>query len=208
MIDVEYQLIRSSRKTICISIRNNSVIVRAPLRISIERIESFILKKRDWILKQLSSDNVFDELSKFENVLVKGVKVPLVFGDVNIIESNRVIVKDISCLNKLYYKTFKAEFLQLFEEVSNSSGLKAKSVSFRSYKARWGCCDSNNNIVFNYKLLMLPTHLWRCVIVHELCHTVYMDHSKNFKMLAQSVMPSYNLVHKELKKYSFVTRLY
>ena len=208
MIDVEYQLIRSSRKTICISIRNNCVIVRAPLRTSVERIESFILKKRDWIDKKLSSDNVFDELSSFEYILVKGKKVPLILGDVNRIESDRVIVKDFSCLNKLYFNTFKEEFLQLFNEISNSSGLKAKSVTFRAYKARWGCCDSYKRIVFNYKLLMLPVDLWRCVIVHELCHTVYMDHSKNFKMLAQSIMPNYNLLRKELKKYSSVTRLY
>ena len=208
MIDIDYELIRSSRKTICISICDNKVIVRAPLRTSIERIETFIQKKRAWIIKQLSTDSVYDELVGYEYVLVKGEKVPLVFGEVNKIENDCVTVKNLSCINKLYFQTFKQEFLKLFEELSRGSGLKAKSVTFRSYKARWGCCDSKKNIVFNYKLLMLPTCLWRCVIVHELCHTVFMDHSKNFKMLAQSIMPDYNVVHRQLKKYGAVTRLY
>ncbi|MGN1103719.1 MAG: M48 family metallopeptidase [Candidatus Coproplasma sp.] len=208
MIDINYELIRSSRKTICISVRDNRVIVRAPLRTSIDKIENFIQKKRAWILKHLSNDSVYDELVSYEYVLIKGEKVPLVFGDVNKITSDCVTVKNLSCLNKLYFQTFKQEFLLLYEELSMVSGLKAKSVSFRSYKARWGCCDSKKNIIFNYKLLMLPTNLWRCVIVHELCHTVFMDHSQNFKKLAQSIMPDYNVVHCQLKKFGAVTRLY
>lgn len=208
MIDIEYRLIRSSRKSICISIRDNNVIVRAPLSTSVERIESFILKKRDWILKQLATNNSFNDLSSYKYVLVKGERVPLVFGDKNIIDKECVIVKNLSCLNRLYTQTFGEEFLNHFEGVCRTSGLKAKIVTFRSYKARWGCCDSHKRIVFNYKLLMLPVDLWRCVIVHELCHTVFMDHSKNFKMLANNIMPSYNAVHKQLKKYSFITRLY
>lgn len=208
MTEINYELIRSSRKTICISIRDNRVIVRAPQRTSVDKIESFINKKRAWILKQLSNDNEYSYLSSYKYVLVKGEKVPLVLGDENKIEKDCVIVKNLSYLNKLFTQTFGEEFLNLFNEVSLASGLKAKSSSFKSYKARWGCCDSQKRIVFNYKLLMLPVDLWRCVIVHELCHTVFLDHSKNFKMLVQSIMPSYNAVHKELKRYGAVTRLY
>lgn len=208
MIDIKYQLIRSSRKTICISIHNNNVMVRAPLRTSIESIEDFICKKKDWILKQLSNDTIYDDLSGYKYVLVKGDRIPLKFGDENKIESDCVKIKKLSDLNKLYTQAFGGEFLKLFYEICDISGLKAKSVSFRSYKARWGCCDSGKRIIFNYKLLMLPVELWRCVIVHELCHTLFMDHSKNFKLLACSVIPNYNALHKTLKKYGAVTRLY
>ncbi|MGN0812689.1 MAG: M48 family metallopeptidase [Candidatus Coproplasma sp.] len=208
MIDIKYELVRSSRKTICISIHNNRIIVRAPMRTSVKTIEDYILRKRDWIAKHLSTDNCYNDLSSYEKVLVKGERLPLVFGDENKIEKDHVMVRSLSSLNKLYTQTFKEEFIKLFGEVSQLSGLKAKSVCFKSYKARWGCCDTQKRIVFNYKLLMLPTVLWRCVIVHELCHTVFMDHSKNFKMLVQSIMPNYNTVHKELKKYSSIIRLY
>ncbi|MGN0806130.1 MAG: M48 family metallopeptidase [Candidatus Coproplasma sp.] len=208
MTTIQYKLIRSSRKTLCISIRDGEVIVRAPAHMSIAKIEDFIRKKSDWILKQLSGDKFCDELSEYKYVLVKGKKVALVFGNENKIEEGCVTVKNISDIQKLYTESFGEEFLNLFREVCLSSGLKANSVRFKSYKSRWGCCDNKKNIIFNFKLLMLPVDLWRCVIVHELCHTVFMDHSKNFHALANSVMKDYSAVHKKLKNYCVVTRLY
>ena len=208
MIKIKYELIRSDRKTLCISIRDNKVIVRAPLRMSITKIEDFVRQKSEWIVKQLSKVDDYKQLSTYKYILVKGEMVPLIVGEKNKITKNGVYVKSFSQIPNLYIDTFGDEFLKLFKEISKSYGLKASSVRFKAYKARWGCCDAKKAIIFNYKLLMLPTDLWRCVIVHELCHTVFMDHSKNFHALAKTVMPSYAVAHKKLKNYSAVTRLY
>ncbi|MGN0824368.1 MAG: M48 family metallopeptidase [Candidatus Coproplasma sp.] len=208
MIKIKYELIRSNRKTLCISIKDNKVIVRAPLRMSITRIESFVRQKSDWIIKQLSKDDVYKQLSSYKYILVKGEMLPLIVGGENKITKKCVCVKSLTEIPKLYLDSFGDEFLKIFMEISKSSGLMASNVRFKSYKARWGCCDVKKEIIFNYKLLMLPTDLWRCVIVHELCHTVFMDHSKNFHALAKTVMPSYADVHKKLKNYTAVTRIY
>lgn len=207
-MEIKYELIRSNRKTLCISIRDNKVIVRAPMRTPLNKIEDFVSRKRDWISKHLSKSSSFDGLTDYKSIFVRGTLVPLVFGETRAICENFVSVRKISDIKKLYIDNFGQEFLALFKEISLKSGLKASSVQFKSYKSRWGCCDTKKIIIFNYKLLMLPVDLWQCVIVHELCHTVFMDHSKNFKALACSVMPDYLTVHKKLKAYSVVTRLY
>ncbi|MGN0808202.1 MAG: M48 family metallopeptidase [Candidatus Coproplasma sp.] len=208
MSKIQYKLIRSARKTLCISILNGEVIVRSPMRTPLSKIEEFVDKKSNWILKKLSESNRFDELRNYNYILLKGNKVPLVLGSQNRIDEQGVTIKNLSNIKKLYIESFGKEFLELFNTVSQTSGLKAKSVSFKSYRARWGCCNTKKQIIFNWKLLMLSSELWECVIVHELCHTVYMNHSKNFHQLANSVMPAYALTHKQLKKYSSVTRLY
>lgn len=203
-----YELFRSSRKTICISVKSDKVIVRAPLRMPLGKIESFVEEKSDWVLKKLSEYSCDEQLTSYEKIYVKGELKTLVVGGNDFIGADCVTVKKIANVKKLYLKEFSAEFLNVFNAVVAKCGLRAKSVSFRAYRARWGCCDVKKNIVFNYKLLMLPVGLWECVIVHELCHTVFMDHSKNFKDLARSIMPNYDITRKRLKDYACVCRLY
>lgn len=207
-MNIEYEIVRSNRRTLCVTVKDGKVVVRAPFRTSIVQIQRFVQQKTDWILKHLNDNPDSDDLVALKKIYVKGRLVPLTIGNENSISGNGVTVRAVSCLKTLYISTFGDEFLKTFKEISDASGLKAKSVSFKAYKSRWGCCDSKGSIIFNYKLLMLPTDLWRCVIVHELCHTLLMDHSKNFHALAKSVMPDYENVHKGLRTYACVCRLY
>ena len=50
---MEYQLIRSRRKTLEISIKPGGIlVVRAPLRFPKKQIEAFLLQKQSWILEK------------------------------------------------------------------------------------------------------------------------------------------------------------
>ena len=49
----DYQLIRTNRKSIAIQIsRDGSVVVRAPLRCPVRKIEEFLRQKQGWIRQQ------------------------------------------------------------------------------------------------------------------------------------------------------------
>jgi YgjP-like, metallopeptidase domain len=50
----------------------------------------------------------------------------------------------------------------------------------KSQRTRWASCSAKKNLSLNTKLLFLSPDLVRYVLIHELCHTVYMDHSKEF----------------------------
>jgi predicted metal-dependent hydrolase len=66
------------------------------------------------------------------------------------------------------------------EVVSEETGLSYGRVSIRAQRTRWGSCSSSGDINLNYQLLFLPRDLARHVLVHELCHTLVMDHSPRF----------------------------
>lgn len=53
--------------------------------------------------------------------------------------------------------------------------------------SNWGSCSVKKNINLNINLVNLPEHLARYVILHELCHLVYMDHGPKFHALLDSV---------------------
>lgn len=59
-------------------------------------------------------------------------------------------------------------------------GFSVSGVSFRKQKSRWGSCSSKGRISLNLKLLFLPPELVRYIMIHELCHTLHMNHSKQF----------------------------
>lgn len=65
-------------------------------------------------------------------------------------------------------------------QLSKEIGLPCQRISFRGQRTRWGSCSSKKNLSLNYKLLFLPPYLVRAVLVHELSHTVEMNHSPRF----------------------------
>ncbi len=66
------------------------------------------------------------------------------------------------------------------EELAAQQGLKYDHVALRNMTTQWGSCSSNGRICLNIQLMRLPKDLRDLVIMHELTHTLHMDHSKAF----------------------------
>ena len=74
-----------------------------------------------------------------------------------------------------------------------------KSVSVKQLKRRWGSCDSHQAITFNLYLMELPWEYIDYVLLHELTHTVAMNHGPEFWGLLSSMEPRANLLSKQLR---------
>lgn len=86
--------------------------------------------------------------------------------------------------------------------VSEELALPFHKAAIRGQKTLWASCSQNRNISLNYKLLFLTPPLVRYVFVHELCHTVHLNHSANFWALVQEKDPHYKPLDQELRKSS------
>jgi predicted metal-dependent hydrolase len=84
--------------------------------------------------------------------------------------------------------------------VSEEVGLPCNDITIRKQRTRWASCSSKKNISLNHKLLFLPPHLVRYIFVHELCHTVYMNHSHRFWGLVGEIDPHYEWKDQELRQ--------
>jgi predicted metal-dependent hydrolase len=82
--------------------------------------------------------------------------------------------------------------------LSEDVGLPCNRISFRGQKTRWGSCSSQKNISLNYKLLFLPAPLVNYVFVHELAHTVHMNHSDQFWQLVGEKERAYRQLDRDL----------
>jgi len=66
------------------------------------------------------------------------------------------------------------------EELAKAHNFKYAKASIRNQKTKWGSCSAKNNISLNINLARLPDELRDYVILHELVHTRFKNHSKKF----------------------------
>lgn len=84
--------------------------------------------------------------------------------------------------------------------ISRETQLPFGKAMVRTQKTRWASCSRHKTISLNAKLLFLPPNLVRYVFVHELCHTVHLNHSAKFWALVGQNDPHYQAHDRELRK--------
>lgn len=96
----------------------------------------------------------------------------------------------------LAYDVFNNRLKQIVHEFDN---LPKFTLKIRNMKSKWGVCNIKSmSITLNTNLIMKDIHLIDYVIIHELCHFKYMDHSKNFWNYVASFYPYYKEARREL----------
>ena len=77
--------------------------------------------------------------------------------------------------------------------------VKPNQVRIKNIKYAWGSCSSKKNISINAKLAKKREKVIEYVVLHEMCHLKYMNHSKKFWNLVETYMPEYKEYKKMLK---------
>ena len=97
---------------------------------------------------------------------------------------------------------FKAEniLLPLVRNISQSTNISFNSVRVKSQKTSWGTCSVRKNINLNRNLIFLPRNLVEYVILHELCHVKFMNHSLEFWKALETYVPDCKAAKRELNE--------
>ncbi len=213
------KIIRSKRKTLSLTINENAeLIIRAPKRLSIEKIQDFINKKENWInrKKRLIENQIKDVTSNHNKLLYLGTLFPInveqnaskeLFFTGEEFIANSIEPDSLSLSIKKWYKNkFKEIALPRVAYFANKHNLMVNQVRIKNQKTMWGSCSSKNNINLNYLLLMAPMGVIDYVIVHELVHTIHRNHSTDFWDSVESIMPEFQEHKRWLKKNGYKLR--
>jgi predicted metal-dependent hydrolase len=88
------------------------------------------------------------------------------------------------------------------EHLAKKHNFYYQSVQIRKSKTRWGSCSSKGTISLSFYLMLLPYHLREYVLLHELCHTIQMNHGPVFwAILNLCTHGKAKTLRKELKNY-------
>tara|TARA_R110000744_G_scaffold322903_3_gene428811 strand:+ start:2138 stop:2881 length:744 start_codon:yes stop_codon:yes gene_type:complete len=220
---IDYNLEFTERKTLGIKVYpDKSVNVSAPEESSIEKIREKLKGKASWIIKQQDFFLSFHPLTparKFvsgETHLYLGRQyrlklhsdssesVKLTGGYINVYTKDLLNKIGIQELLKQWYKEKAVQhFNELFKElkpISKAFYELEPQLSYRWMKKRWGSCDKNGKIHLNLELIKTPKKCIEYVIVHELCHLKYLNHSNAFYILLEKVYPDWKVTKDRLER--------
>ena len=177
-MDIEYHLIRSDRRSIGIEVdREGKVTVRTPYSCEKKRIDRFLLEKENWIRQKV-------KLQK-ENAMKRQEK------------------REMPEAEKKYYRNLAREVLGARTGYyARKMGVTYGRISIREQKTRWGSCSSEGNLNFNCRLLFVPDRIVDYVVIHELAHRRFMNHSKAFWKEVEKYMPDYKEQKKLLSRFA------
>ena len=213
------KIIRSKRRTLSISINDNAeLIVRAPHKLSIDKIHDFIIEKEKWLNKQKNIVNkrLSDSFLDKDMALYLGSLFPiktaqsqsnkLTFnGEEFLAGSSEQEIINLS-LKKWYKNKFKEVAIPRLTYFADKYNISVNQVRIKEQKTLWGSCSSRNNINLNYLLIMAPMYVIDYVIIHELVHTIHKNHSANFWKTVESMMPNFKEAKTWLKNYGYKLR--
>lgn len=221
--DIDYQLLPGAdRKTTDIVIeRNGIIVVRPPLDYTPEQVDAIVESKRMWIYRNLAewrdlnATAVIREWVNGETFLYLGrsYRLSLVTQ-----QSEALKLKEGRfCLNRQLIdkggtdaakKAFEAYYIEkglqrISERVKSyapKTGVTASSVKVKDMGFRWASCSASGTLSFHWKCMMAPAKVIDYIIVHELCHMHYRNHSEAFWNEVDKVMPDYRERKEWLKK--------
>ncbi len=175
MHKMEYQVIRSKRKTVALQVREDGIFVRAPLGMPMGKIEKFVIEHEAWIEKQ------WKKIAREQQ---------------NRSQTEKLSPEELRALAEQAAKVIP----QRVRHYAPSVGVSYGRITIRKQRTRWGSCSSKGNLNFNCLLMLAPPEVLDAVVVHELCHRKEMNHSKAFYAEVYRVFPEYDKWNKWLKE--------
>ncbi len=203
-------LCKPNLKNSYISVKKNGQITLKTPKVSGSYINSLLLKKEDWIRKQLKTAmdnppktfNLQDEILLFGEVLSIDCHEAFDLRESlsKIDTSNTKSV--LKCYDRYYNMYAKSHITQRAGHYAKEMNLEYSALKFKKMKSRWGSCNSNRVITFNTELIKIDKKLIDFVIVHELAHLVHMNHSKKFHELVSRYIEDSRVLNQELRHLS------
>lgn len=87
------------------------------------------------------------------------------------------------------------------QKLAEAYGFTYNSVGIKQLKSRWGSCSSRQEITLNLFLMQLPWRLIDYVLLHELTHTVVMQHGRPFWKELERHLPAARSLREEINHY-------
>lgn len=206
---IEYRLTFKNIKNINMRVKKEGLFVSAPFGTSIGFIENVLIKNQDALLGYIENMHKYtDQQKPFENgkillYLAKPYTLNIIAAsnnDVRLNESEIIVyAKNTEKAEAIYQNWLYEKAKTIFEESLKrtypllSDKIKnMPDLNIKKLKASWGrCAPSLNRITISLWLIKADKPLIDYVMLHELCHYVHLNHSKDFYDLLGSFVPDY-----------------
>jgi predicted metal-dependent hydrolase len=211
---VDYRLIRSSRRTLGMTIDQRGLRVGASPRTPLADIERFLRANAAWVLKKLDQWHGHGETRHL--AICDGALIP-VLGDACAVRiepgANRVrwderalilLARPDADLRQLVRRALRARALEVFTARAAHYAAQLNRplprIALSNAQTRWGSCSEKTGIRLSWRLIHAPSRLIDYVVAHEMAHLVEMNHSPRFWKVVERLCPDYRTARTELRR--------
>ena len=203
-IEYEVILVKKNNKNTYIRIKEDGKIyITTNYFVSKSYIKQLLDNNYLTIKKMLEKNKIKQEKNNSFYFLGKKYDIIIVpTFDIDITE-DKIFVKSKDYLNKWLKKQIEKIYQERLNYIYNlyREKIPYPKLKIRKMSTRWGVCNrSNNTITLNSELIKYGLKQIDYVIIHELSHFIYFDHSKNFWLQVSKYCPNYKEVRKTLKE--------
>lgn len=193
-----YLVERKKIKNIYFRVKEDlKIYISANPLISQKRIEKLLFENA------LELEKLYNKVkNKKDKLIYLGDKLSFEYENCNPrIENNHIYGRnEEECQSYIYNLAYEVFNFRLTQIKYNFSDLPEFKLRVRKMKTRWGVCNKKSmSVTLNIELITKGVNLIDYVIIHELCHFKYMDHSKEYWAYVEKYYPYYKKARKELK---------
>lgn len=158
--------------------------------------EKALLRMANQVLKKQEKKRHFYYLGEVYDIITVSTIKKVEVIDHNIYTPNQDALE----------KWLRLEARQLFQEKLDyycqvmCETIPYPHLRLRKMKTRWGVCNrKSQTVTLNTELIHYPSICTDYVVIHELCHFVHFNHSKEFWNLVSKYCQNYKEIKKILK---------
>jgi predicted metal-dependent hydrolase len=140
-----------------------------------------------WTVKRVS-DNSRPALRRFDTGTL------VLTGDAHSAADSAALLRD------WLLRRARAVLAPMLARVADETGLPFRRLQVRRQRTRWGSCSPTGTISLNCCLLFQSPAVVRYLLLHELCHTRHMNHSRRFWQLVERHEPEYRQLDQVLTR--------
>jgi predicted metal-dependent hydrolase len=206
------------RQSVTLKVSTKGVFLHMPTRLPMDIAHDLIEEKSDWIKQQLAKQpepQPERQWQQSETLLLFGQQYELQLeqkGDSPKVKLTDDAITLSGRLHRIGLKTRRQTIINWYkeqaeiylskrtEELSQQTGFTPKSITIKTYKARWGSCNIRGEIQYNWQIMQAPPSVIDYLIIHELCHLKHHNHGKGFWGLVEQHCPDYRKQQAWLKQ--------
>ena len=206
----------SRRKTLSMKFdKTGTLIVNAPSHVTEGEVRIFLQEHTRWIrLNYVKALDMAENLKEHEfrdggKVLYLGEEYVIRFsGRGRVIKTADEIIFPEGSDENTFERWIKArakEYLPVrLRYRAYEMGIGYRDMRISGAKSKWGSCSETGMITLSWRLMMCPPESIEYVLIHELCHRLHMDHSKDFWAEVERFMPDYKKHKKWLDAHGYL----
>jgi predicted metal-dependent hydrolase len=214
---IEVKLIRKNVRRITLKVDpDGTATVSAPRLAKTEYVVDFVRSKVDWLKEVINkkSDGPFfpdgcedgDKITVLGNtytvkLVLDGRKNVEIQGEFIVVHvGEKTLEKRTKILLDWLKITLERVIVDSLKKWNTLTGLDCSDITLKDMKSRWGSCNVvTKKIAFSLRLLSQKRECIDYVVLHELTHTIYRNHDKNFYGYIARFMPAFKSASKGLK---------